>query len=137
MQRPAVLAKLSAALAFARALVRWDEWYNTKIPLFLVCMYYAALSRPRVDAQLIGEMTLLLALLCGYASFGHMVNDFSDRVTDRAVGKHKVLAALSEHRARIVVLAAGMGGLLPAIWFYFDRADVIALISAAYILAAL
>ncbi len=130
-------AKLSSALAFVRALVRWDDWYVTKISLFLVCMYYAALSGPRLDARLMGEMAVLLVLLCGYASFGHMINDFSDRAADRAAGKRNALARLSQERAPVLVLVAGVSGLLPAILFYFGRPDVIALTAGAYVLATL
>src|SRR5256885_12630977 len=94
------LANYRSAAGFARALVRWNEWYDTKIPMFLVCMYYASLSRPRLDARLAGEICLLTGLLCVYAAFGHMVNDLSDRGADRAAGKRNVLATLSERRAQ-------------------------------------
>jgi 4-hydroxybenzoate polyprenyltransferase len=132
-----VPAKLSSALAFARALVRWDEWYDSKVPLFLVCMYYAALSRPAPGARLLGEMGFLLVLLCAYAAFGHMVNDFSDRRVDRAAGKRKVLATFSEPRARALVLLAALAGPILAVVFYFERPDVIAVVGIAYVLAAL
>src|SRR5262249_3327887 len=31
-------------------LIRWDEWYNSKIPLVFLCIYYAALCRPELGA---------------------------------------------------------------------------------------
>src|SRR5436190_3746151 len=124
----AIPAKDPSVLAFVRALVRWDEWYDSKVPLFLVCTYYAALVHPKLGAELLGEIALLVVLLCGYASFGHMVNDFSDCDADRAAGKRNLLATLSQSRAAVLTLTAGICGLLPAIIFYRGRADVIALI---------
>ena len=61
---------------------------------------------------------LLLVLLCGYASYGHIANDFSDRAADRATGKHQVLAMLPENRARAVVWAAVPVAIAVTLWFW-------------------
>jgi len=42
-------------LAFARALVRWNEWYDSKIAFLLVCMYYAALAQPGPERPTTGR----------------------------------------------------------------------------------
>jgi predicted O-linked N-acetylglucosamine transferase (SPINDLY family)/4-hydroxybenzoate polyprenyltransferase len=120
-------------LAFARALVRWTEWYDSKIAFLLVCMYYAALAQPGPSGRLQGEMALLLAALCAYASFGHLVNDFSDRQADRVAGKRNVLATLSERNAWALVIVAGAAGLALSYW---QRPGAIASLGAAYVLAA-
>jgi 4-hydroxybenzoate polyprenyltransferase len=125
----------SKPLTFLRALVRWNEWYDSKIAFLLLCMYYVALSQPNAGGWLQAEMGILLAALCAYASFGHMINDFSDRQTDRAAGKRNVLADLSERRALALLVAAGAVGaifVLP----YWQRPGVVALFGFAYALAA-
>jgi protein O-GlcNAc transferase len=123
-------------LAFVRALVRWNEWYDSKIAFLLVCIYYAALSQPGPSGRLQAEMVLLLATLCIYAAFGHLVNDFSDREADRVAGKRNALATLSEQKARVLVfVAAGTGIVLaPPYW---QQPGVIVTLIAAYALAAL
>ena len=122
-------------LAFARALVRWNEWYDSKIAFLLLCMYYAALSQPGPSGRLQAEMAFLLAVLCVYAAFGHLVNDLSDREADRVAGKRNVLATLSEQKARVLVLAAGAIGIVLALPYWQQPGVIVSLISA-YALAA-
>jgi predicted O-linked N-acetylglucosamine transferase (SPINDLY family)/4-hydroxybenzoate polyprenyltransferase len=116
--------------------VRWSEWYDTKIPLFLVCIYYAALSGPALDFHRIGAMAAVLATLCIYASFGHILNDFSDRAADRRAGKQNLLATLSAPGALAVVLLAAAAGVASAV-FYWPRPGAVALLALCYAVATL
>ena len=106
-----------------------------KIAFLLVCIYYAALSQPGPSGGLQAEMALLLAALCVYAAFGHLVNDFSDREADRVAGKRNVLATLSERKARTLVLAAAAVGIALALPYWQQPGVIVSLISA-YALAA-
>jgi protein O-GlcNAc transferase len=128
--------QMLSPLAFARALVRWSEWYDTKIPLFLVCIYYAALSGSTLDIRLIGNMTILMVTLGIYASFGHIINDFSDREADRRAGKQNLLATLSPRGALAFVLLAAAAGVV-SVLFYWRQPDVVALLALCYGLATL
>src|SRR3954468_241990 len=65
------------------ALVRWNAWYNSKLPLYLVAISYAALRRGASDGTLLADLVSLVILFCLYASFGHIVNDYSDLEVDR------------------------------------------------------
>ena len=116
-----------------RALVRWDEWRDTKVPLFLVAMFYAALVRPHFGARLLGEMALLLVILSAYAAFGHMINDYSDREADLRAGKRNAMAAVSARRAKALLALSAMLGFVPALYF---QPTVIALLVVSYLLAA-
>lgn len=122
-------------LAFARALVRWDEWYDSKIAFLLICMYYAALAQPAPGGQRLAEMAFLLVTLCAYAAFGHLVNDFSDREADRVAGKRNVLATLSDQKGRAWVLGAAVIAGVLALPYWQQPAVLVSLISA-YALAA-
>ena len=44
------------------SLVRWNEWRDTKVPLGLVALFYAALVQEHAGARFLGEMVLVFAL---------------------------------------------------------------------------
>lgn len=114
-----------------RGLVRWDEWRDTKVPLGLVALFYAALATPEPGARLLGEMALLLALLVAYGAFGHMINDYSDRQADRVAGKRNSMGSFAPHRAQALIGLSIALGVMPAFYFH-DRPGVLALLVACY-----
>jgi cytochrome P450/4-hydroxybenzoate polyprenyltransferase len=105
-------------LATLGSIVRWREWYDSKLPLFLVAMFYAVLRTGAIDAAHLRQMAALFVLLCLYAAFGHIINDYADRAADRDAGKRKVLAAWSEPAARLAVAIPCVGALVIA-WLAF------------------
>jgi 4-hydroxybenzoate polyprenyltransferase len=123
-------------LAFVRAAARWDNWYDSKIPLFFVCMYYAALSRSTLNISVLGEMAGLVAIFCVYAAFGHIVNSYSDRSMDIAAGKPNVLASITGRRAQAMVWFTAIAGLVLIFLLYRDRPMVQALLYFSFALAA-
>lgn len=127
---------LVCLLGSARALVRWGEWYDSKIPLFLLCLYYAALSGPALGLRLIGEMAMVLLTLCICASFGYILNDFSDREADRRAGKQNALADVAAPRAVTIVLVAAAAGLASAL-YYWRQPNAVALLALCYGLATI
>src|SRR5689334_17756207 len=62
-------------LSVLRALTRWDEWYDQKLPMFLAAICYAAIIRDRGADTGAWQIVTLLVLFCLYAAFGHLVND--------------------------------------------------------------
>src|SRR5262245_6164899 len=103
-------------------------------------MSYAALRRDAPGTDTLVDLTCLLALLCAYASFGHLVNDYSDRDADRAAGKRRPLGEWSTRSA--LALIAACAGVTALAAMRFDAAttalSLLALaLAAAYSLAPL
>lgn len=98
-------------------LIRWDEWYDSKLPLFAVSICTALLlaaTIPRCALMAFAQLYIFSAL---FLAFGYMVNDYSDIAVDRAAGKHKIISTLHPALsiAILVVLAlAGVAVLLPS-----------------------
>ncbi|HKX37642.1 MAG TPA: hypothetical protein VJN20_03195, partial [Burkholderiales bacterium] len=115
-------------------LVRWDEWHDSKLPLYLAGMCYAALRGETLGAGELLDLACLLALLCSYACFGHLVNDYSDREADRAAGKRRPLAEWSA-RSALAVIAAFATATLALAAARFD-AGAAGLSALALLLAA-
>jgi 4-hydroxybenzoate polyprenyltransferase len=122
-------------LATLAALVRWREWFDSKLPFFLVAMSYAVLRRDDPGTAQLAQMAALFVLLCLYAAFGHIVNDYSDRTADRKAGKNRILESWSEPAALTAILipCVGAAGLAAAC---FDT-RTLALTVLALLLAAL
>ena len=110
-------------------LVRWREWKAHKLPFFLVGMCYAVLRMAAPGAAELGRMTALLVLLCLFAAFGHVVNDYADREVDRAAGKRKILAGFSEPAALIALAIPGLGTIAVAAAFFDTRTLLLAIVA--------
>lgn len=117
------------------ALVRWKEWRASKLPLYLAALCYAALQGASLGAVRLLDMALLAALFCLYASFGHLVNDYSDLEADRSAGKRRALASWSRPAALAMVVAFAAATALVAV-VRFD-AGTVALTGLALLLAAI
>lgn len=99
-------------------LIRWDEWYDSKIALFFFAYYYLSLVHSKVQVQ---DMLLLLPLGIFYislASFGFMLNDYSDKFVDKISGKLNVMSDLSNQQQMLALAIALFVGLIGFIPFY-------------------
>jgi cytochrome P450/4-hydroxybenzoate polyprenyltransferase len=128
-------ANVQEFLLTLRDLVRWQEWHYSKTPLFFVGMVYAILRMPQPGATQAVQMAALLVLLCFYAAFGHIVNDYADRDIDRAAGKKKLLAAWSERGAQIAAAIPFIGTIGLALICFDSPTTVVTMI--AVLVAAL
>ena len=126
--------KVGRWLPRLRELVRWREWYDSKLPLVLAALCYATLRSEAPGGVELARMAALFGLIGLYAAFGHIVNDYADRAADRLAGKRKVLAGMSEPAALAAMALPAAGALAIAI-AWFDTATL-ALTLLALLLAA-
>jgi 4-hydroxybenzoate polyprenyltransferase len=75
-------------------LIRWQEWYDSKVPLFFVCFYYLCLIEPPPNNQVLTKFAIVTGFACLYLAFGYYINDFSDRECDSHAGKQKLITHL-------------------------------------------
>jgi hypothetical protein len=69
MGRPTLkFAAFLKPLATLEEIVRWREWYDSKLPLYLVAMFWSVLATNAADAAHLCLMSALFALLCFYAA---------------------------------------------------------------------
>jgi cytochrome P450/4-hydroxybenzoate polyprenyltransferase len=124
---------LARGLAAVRDLARWSEWYDSKLPTYVAAMAYAALRHDEPAGAQMAQMVGLLVLLCVYAAFGHIINDYADREADRVAGKDKLLAGWSERSAVAAVVLPAIATIGIA-WARFD-ASTLALTAVAMVVA--
>ena len=106
-------------------LIRWDEWYDSKIALFFFSFYYLLLIHNKVQLQ---DMLLLLPLgivFISGASFGFMLNDYSDRFVDKISGKVNFMSRLSDQQQICALVIAPLIGLIAFIPFYYYKFAVV------------
>jgi 4-hydroxybenzoate polyprenyltransferase len=128
------LAPLQGSLSSLRRLARWHDWSDSKLPLFVAAMCYSVLRMEAPGIVEAVEMTALLLLLCLYAAFGHIVNDYADRDADRTAGKKKLLAQWSEPAA-LTAVALPAVGTVAAAWILFDLYTLALTLSAVLVAA--
>jgi len=92
-------------------IVRWNAWASSKLPPLLTLSFLWILHRdpPPGDAMMRIAELLIFAVL-GF-SFGYLVNDYSDRSSDRLAGKFNALEILSGKRAFALLIALAAAGV--------------------------
>lgn len=106
-------------------LIRWDEWYDSKISLFFFVYYYLLLIHTKVQLQDIFLLLPLGIFFISLASFGFMFNDYSDKFVDKVSGKVNVMNRLSDQMQILVLVIAIVVGLVAFIPFYHYKFAVV------------
>ncbi len=82
-------------------LIRWQEWFDTKLPLIVMISYYSITKQPHYS---IWVSTIRIALYgAGLLAFGYVINDISDEVPDRLAGKKRGVHRLTHSQSWLVV----------------------------------
>ena len=131
-----VTAERYLSLRAIRTLVRWDEWYDSKVPLLFICFYQMCLVQPIPARQVIVRLTLVTAFACLYLAFGYLINDYSDRETDRLAGKLKLIASLPAPAAVVLLCLLGLAGMAIPLFLIGNRVLALGLTAVAYFFAA-
>lgn len=108
-------------------LIRWNDWYDSKLPLFFLTYYYLLLIHHQVQPQ---NLVLLLPLgifFASLSSFGYMLNDYYDRFIDKISGKENVMGSLSAWQRVLALVTVLSTGLIAFIPFYNYQFAVIPL----------
>jgi len=108
-------------------LIRWNDWYDSKLPLFFLAYYYLLLIHHQVLPQ---NLVLLLPLgifFASLSSFGYMLNDYYDRFIDKISGKENVMGSLSARQQVLALVTVLSTGLIAFIPFYHYQFAVMAL----------
>lgn len=99
-------------------LIRWQDWYDSKLPLFFLAYYYLIVVHDKVHAQ-----SLILLLPLGFffvslASFGYMLNDYFDKTSDRISGKENLMLSLKHWQQIFILVVVLFMGLIAFAPFY-------------------
>ena len=78
-----------------KALLRWEHWYDSKLPLFFV-LGYTLLSRTGLNWNTFIICLRLLGFAAFFLALGYAANDFSDRAVDHRAGKSNAMRQLPE-----------------------------------------
>jgi 4-hydroxybenzoate polyprenyltransferase len=115
--------------------VRWDEWNISKLSLIFLVFYYLTLITYPKDWHIIVIFFSLAGFLCLYASFGYVVNDYSDRTIDKAAGKKKIQFKIPSSKIKLLILALCLGGITISFPLWQKNYVALSLIFAMYMIA--
>lgn len=114
------------------SLVRWKEWYSSKIPFLFVAFF--SLSHIESTPAEIGIPKLIFSLLfyCSYLAFGYLINDYSDRNIDKAAGKKKIIQDFSDLTILFLLLFLSLFSGFMAFLCFNNLTFAIVFLSVAY-----
>jgi 4-hydroxybenzoate polyprenyltransferase len=108
-------------------LIRWDDWYDSKPPLFFLAYYYLLLIYFEVQLERLALLLPLSIFCVALASFGYMLNDYCDRFIDRISGKENVMSCLPNWQQMLALTIALFISLTSFIPFYQYKIAIILL----------
>jgi 4-hydroxybenzoate polyprenyltransferase len=91
-------------LQFWARLIRWGEWYNSKLPLVALAVMYVTWHESPDPTLALVALGLGLAFAILYLAFGYLINDLSDWEVDIQAGKQRVAHQLGRPFARLVAV---------------------------------
>lgn len=94
--------QISRAIRLAKDVVRWDHWYESKLPLFFI-VGYTLIILEGGGLQSFWNYIRLVCFSASYLAFGYAVNDYCDQDMDLQVGKPNRIAYLQKFSARIII----------------------------------
>lgn len=117
-------------------LIRWNDWYDSKLPLFFFAYYYLLIVHNETQQQ---NLVLLLPLgifFISLSSFGYMLNDYFDKTVDKVSGKENIMSLLTNWQQILVLIIALLIGFIAFIPFYQHKFAVV-LLSLSYLTSIL
>ena len=111
MRAKNILNRIIVNLSFARKLIRWDHWYESKIPLFFILGYTLLIFNGLDVISFLNYIRLLLFAIL-FLAFGYALNDYCDQEYDLQVGKPNSIASLSSTRAIFIIIVLFVSGWL-------------------------
>ena len=85
-------------------IVRWNEWYDSKLPLVAACAYYLSLLHPAPWITSFKKVLISLLFYAFFISFGYLINDYCDRDLDQKAGKVREIHSLSNRVVLILLV---------------------------------
>lgn len=101
-----------------RTLIRFDRWWDSKIPPLLSVAYALILIEPIGQGRAVELLLGVVWSLASVAAYGHLVNDLFDIESDGLAGKPNALASLSAPRRVAACALALAAGFAP--WLLVD-----------------
>jgi 4-hydroxybenzoate polyprenyltransferase len=98
-------------LKVIRELIRWDHWYESKIPLFFIIGYTLLILHGLDVISFLNYIRLILFSIF-FLAFGYALNDYCDQEYDLQVGKPNAIATLSSTRAILFLVLLFISGWL-------------------------
>lgn len=99
-------------------LLRWNEWYDSKMPLIAAYAYDLSLRHPAPWRVSVFKVFIALFFYVLFIAFGYLLNDYSDREVDIRAGKVRVIQSLSNGISIIILTVLFIGGWLVLLPFW-------------------
>lgn len=109
-------------------IVRWNDWYDSKLPLFFIAYYYLLIIHNEVHLQNLILFLPLWIFFISLASFGYMLNDYFDKTADRISGKENLMITLSNRQQILILVTVLFIGIISFIPFYKHKFATIFLV---------
>jgi len=106
-------------------LIRWNEWYNSKLSFFFLVTYYLAYVNNKIQLQDMFLLIFIGILLISLSSFGYMLNDYSDKFEDKLTGKKNAMNLLNNQQQFFAITLTAILFIFAFIPFYTNKYAIV------------
>lgn len=106
-------------------LLRWEEWYDSKLPLLAATAYFLTLCHPLPWPDAVMRYGLSLIFCALFLAYGYTLNDYSDLEIDKLAGKRKLIAEMPRSYALVLLVILVLLGIAVLFPYYRDREVVL------------
>lgn len=109
-------------------LIRWEEWYDSKLPLLAATAYYLAMHYPLPWPDAVARYSVSIIFCALFLAYGYAVNDYSDLEIDKLAGKRKLIAETPRINALVFLIALVLLGIVVLLPYYRDRKVILTVV---------
>lgn len=106
---------------FLVRLTRWNEWHESKMPLFFIAGYSWLLPQEQTEGIALIRFAAWFVFAALYLAFGYALNDYSDIAVDRLAGKVNTIGMMDPVAAQGWLACLGIVGFTVLLPFYRER----------------
>lgn len=104
-------------LTKCKMLFRFDEWYDSKVPMLLLPVFYTILIEKNATiVAALRNVFLLIFFDATFLAFGYLINDYADMDVDKKAGKVKLMHQLPMRVSKCLVIGTAVIGCIPVLF---------------------
>lgn len=113
-------------------LIRWNDWGDSKLPLFFLIYYYLILVHDHVRLLNLILLIPLAVFFASFFSFGYFLNDHFDKSVDMIACKENVMSHLPNWQ-QMLALTCALSTSLVAFFPFYQYSSATTLLFLSYL----
>ncbi len=109
-------------------LIRWEEWYDSKLPLLAATAYCLVMRYPLSWPDAAARYSLSIIFCALFLAYGYAINDYSDLKVDKLAGKKKLIAEIPRINSLVLLTILVLLGIIVLLPYFHNRKVIVGVV---------